>query len=60
MTNYQYSTGSGFPQDVLFDQARAKRLFEKKWFFAGTRGDVTRTRDFLRFPLFDEECIFWG
>lgn len=55
MISNQYSTGSGFPQDVLFDQERAKRLFEKKWFFAGMRADVPRARDFLKFSLFDEE-----
>lgn len=51
----QYASGFGFPQDVVFDTARAKRLLSRKWFFVGTRGDVPQARNFLRFDLFDDE-----
>jgi len=50
-----YKSGYGFPADVLADRARMERLFDKKWFFVGMRGDVARPRDFLKFQLFDEE-----
>lgn len=48
-----FATGFGFPQDVVFDTGRAKRLLAKKWFFVGTRGDVPQVRNFLSFELFD-------
>jgi Rieske 2Fe-2S family protein len=50
----QYASGFGLAQDVLFDQARAERLFTRKWFFAGTRGDIPNPRDYLNFQLFDD------
>ncbi len=50
-----YKQGYGFPQDVLFDVTRMQRLFANKWFFVGTRGDVPKPRNFLKFELFDEE-----
>lgn len=54
-TSEQYRSGSGIPSDVPFEPARASRLFENTWFFAGTRGDVPCARDDLKFSLFDEE-----
>lgn len=51
----QYLTGFGFPQNAIFDDARAKRLLAQKWFFVGTRGDVPRKREFFNFQLFDEQ-----
>lgn len=50
-----YSSGFGFPQDVIFDQARAERLMSKKWVFVGTRGDVSTPREFFNFQIFDEQ-----
>lgn len=50
-----YSSGFGLPQGVIFDDARAKRVLSKKWFFVGTRGDVSKARDFFKFELFDEQ-----
>ncbi|UTW08822.1 aromatic ring-hydroxylating oxygenase subunit alpha [Pseudomonas benzenivorans] len=50
-----YISGMGLPQEAIFDLDRAKRLYSKKWFFAGTRGDVPKPRDYLKFSLFDDE-----
>lgn len=50
-----YRSGFGFPQDVLFDVDRMKRLFSNKWVFVGTRADVPKVRDYFRFSLFDDE-----
>lgn len=51
----EHVSGMGLSQDVLFDLERAKRLYSRKWFFAGTRGDVPKPGDFLKFTLFDDE-----
>ncbi|WP_116474789.1 aromatic ring-hydroxylating oxygenase subunit alpha [Zobellella maritima] len=50
-----YVSGMGLSQEALFDLERAKRLYSKKWFFVGTRGDVPKPRDFLKFSLFEDE-----
>ncbi len=34
-----------------------ERLFERKWFFVGMRGDIPNKRDYLKFSLFDEEYV---
>ena len=51
----QYSSGFGFPQNVIFDDIRAKRLLTQKWFFVGTRGDIPTPREFFNFQLFDNQ-----
>jgi len=50
-----YKSGYGFPADVLADRARMERVFARKWFFVGMRGDVPRPRDYMKFELFGEE-----
>ncbi|MEP4558731.1 aromatic ring-hydroxylating oxygenase subunit alpha [Cobetia amphilecti] len=50
-----YISGMGLPQQAIFDLGRSRCLFTRKWFFAGTRGDVPKPRDFLKFSLFDDE-----
>ena len=50
-----YKSGYGFPADILGDAARMDRLFARKWFFVGTRGDVSKKRDFFKFELLGEE-----
>ena len=50
-----HKSGFGFSQEVLFDVERMQRLFSNKWFFVGTRGDVSQPRDYLKFSLFDDE-----
>ena len=49
-----YKDGYSFPKSVIFDLERMKRLFNKKWFFVGTRGDVSSKGSFLNFQLFNE------
>lgn len=48
-------SGFGLSQEVLFDVNRMQRLYAKKWFFVGTRGDVPKPKDYLKFTLFDDE-----
>ncbi len=50
-----YKTGYGLPADVIWDRAQMERLFERKWFFVGMRGDVPKKRGYLKFELFGEE-----
>jgi len=50
-----YISGRGFPSHVISDLSRMKTLFTNKWFFVGTRGDVSKPRDYFKFTLFDEE-----
>jgi len=50
-----YTSGKGFPSQVISDQNRMQTLFTKKWFFVGTRGDVSKPRDYFKFSLFNEE-----
>ena len=50
-----YTSGYGLPAEVLFDVERSRRLLSNRWFFAGTRGDVPRPRDWLTFRVFDDE-----
>jgi Rieske 2Fe-2S family protein len=50
-----YTSGFGLPSDVFFDVDRAKRLFQNKWFFVGTRGDLPKPRDFFTFELYNDE-----
>lgn len=50
-----HESGFGLSQEALFDVERMQRLYAKKWFFAGTRGDVPKPRDYLKFSLFDDE-----
>jgi hypothetical protein len=38
--NKDYQDGYSFPKSVLFDLERMKKLFNKKWFFVGTRGGM--------------------
>ena len=52
--NKDYLDGYSFPKSVLFDLERMKKLFNKKWFFVGTRGDVPSKGSFLNFQLFNE------
>lgn len=52
-----YTSGFGFPADVLFDIARARRLLQNKWFFVGTRGDVPQPRDFFSFSVLGDEFV---
>ena len=52
--NKDYRDGYSFPKSVLFDLERMKKLFNKKWFFVGTRGDVPSKGSFLNFQLFNE------
>lgn len=52
-----YTSGFGLPAEALFDASRAKRLFGRKWFFVGTRGDVAKPRDYLTFAVFDDQFI---
>ena len=33
----QYASGIGFPHDVIFDDARARRVLSQKWFFEGQK-----------------------
>ena len=42
-----YKDGYSFPKSVIFDLERMKKLFNKKWFFVGTRGDVSSKGSFL-------------
>ena len=51
----EYKSGFGFPQDVIFDDARARRVLNNKWFFVGTRGDVPEPRNYFNFQLFDDQ-----
>ena len=51
----EYTSGFGFPQDVIFDEARARRVLNNKWFFVGTRGDVPEPRNYFNFQLFDDQ-----
>ena len=52
-----YTSGFGFPSDVLFDMERASRVLSNKWFFVGTRGDVPAPRDFLTFEVLGDEFM---
>jgi Rieske 2Fe-2S family protein len=52
-----YQSGFGLPANILFDTERARRLFSKKWFFAGTRGDVPRPRDYFTFEIFNDDLM---
>ncbi len=49
-----YKPGYSFPRDILFDENRMKCLFDKKWFFVGTRGDVPTPKDYFKFDLFND------
>ena len=51
----KYQSGRGFPAEVIFDLSRMQTLFTNKWFFVGTRADVSRSRDYFKFNLFDEQ-----
>jgi len=53
----KYVSGRGFPQEVIFDLDRARRVLSNKWFFAGTRGDVPRPRDYFRFEVLGDEMM---
>ncbi len=50
-----YTSAFGFPSDVLFDMDRARCLFENKWFFVGTRGDVPQPRDYFTFDVLGDQ-----
>ena len=52
--NKDYRDGYSFPKSVLLDLERMKKLFNKKWFFVCTRGDVPSKGSFLNFQLFNE------
>ena len=51
----QYRSGFGFPSDVISDLDRARRVLSNKWFFAGTRGDVPKQRDYFSFEVLGDE-----
>ena len=55
--NMTYRSGYGFPRDVYFDTARMQTLFESKWFFVGTRGDVPKLRNYFKFDLMRDSYI---
>ena len=44
--NKDYQDGYSFPKSVLFDLDQMKKLFNKKWFFVSTRGDVPNKGSF--------------
>ncbi|MFT7475487.1 MAG: Rieske 2Fe-2S family protein [Verrucomicrobiales bacterium] len=52
-----YTSGFGFPADVLFDVGRARRVLSNKWFFVGTRGDVRQPRDYFTFDVLGDEFM---
>ncbi len=54
---HSHRSGFGLPQEMIFDAQRTRRVFEQRWFFAGTRGDVTRPRDWMSFRLLDDEFV---
>ncbi len=53
----EYTSGFGFPSEVLFDMDRAQRLFDNKWFFVGTRGDVRQQRDYFTFDMLGDQFM---
>ena len=50
-----YHSGRGFPSEIISDLSRMQALFANKWFFVGTRADVSKPRDYFKFNLFDEQ-----
>lgn len=52
-----YTSGFGFPADVLFDLERARRVLSNKWFFVGTRGDVASPRDYFTFEVLGDDFM---
>ena len=57
--NKDYRDGYSFPKSVLFDLERMKNLFNKKWFFVGTRGDVPSKGSFSIFNYLMTHILFF-
>lgn len=54
MTTEGYTSGFGLPATALFDTERTRRLLSRKWFFAGTRGDVASPGDVFTFRVLED------